>query len=138
MKVTVLRPVEVNVVYVDVTVPVLQRDIDNGGIADDCPGLCDGQLRLRFNLDTKTVEMWPSGKTATIHLKVRDEGIYRLLDSNRNIVHESNYYVPAFVPNNGSDYFACNIAGDGSVTECNGINWRVRENDIYEWLKQED
>jgi hypothetical protein len=137
MKVTVLKPVEVNIVYVDVVVSVDETDIQWDSISADCHGLCDGQLRLRFNLDTKTVENWTVGKAERICLKVCDEGIYRLLDSNRNIVHERCCYVPSFVPNDGTDYFACNIAADGTVTMYNGEKWQPNGKQISQWIGEE-
>lgn len=137
MKVTYLKPTEINIVYVDVVVPVDSYDIQEEAIPADCHGLCDGQLRLRFNLDTKRVENWIGGKVS-IHLKPRDEGIYRLLDGDGNLVNERNWYVPSFVPNNGSDYFACNIAEDGTVTEYNGDKWRPDDDEISEWLNKEE
>lgn len=136
MKVTVLRPAEVSIVYVDVVVPVDTSDIKCGGIPADCHGICDGQLRLRLNLETKRVENWIGGDVS-IFLKVRDTGMYRLLDGDGNIVNQRDYYVPRFLPNDGSDYFACNIAADGTVTEYNGEKWRPKDKDISDWLKEE-
>lgn len=137
MKVTVLRPVEINVSYVDIVVPVDDKDLAYGGISDDCFGLCDGQLRLRLNFASKSAENW-IGPAQRIYLKVRDGGIYRLLDSCANIVEERRGYVPSFIPNDGSDYLACNIAEDGTVTTHRGKPWIVQETDISDWIAEEE
>jgi len=136
VKVTVLKPVEVSIAYVDVVVPVDETDIRWGCVSADCHGLCDGQLRLRFNLDTKTVDTW-IGNDVSISLKVRDEGIYRLIDEDGNMVNERCGYVPSFVPNDGSDYFACNIAAGGIVTMYNGEKWKPNEKQISQWIGEE-
>ena len=138
MKVEWRKPVEYAVSYIDVEIPVEQDDIEEGCIDADCFGLSGGKLRLRLDVDNKCVVDWPEGEVATIHLKARDEGTYRVISHEGKILREDDGYVPSFVPGEYGDYFSCRIDAKGNVLQYNGNKWRPQSDDIQEWLEQED
>ena len=48
----------------------------------------------QIDLETGAIVDWPQGTTARIHYKVCDDGVYRLCDSNRELVRQIDGYVP--------------------------------------------
>ena len=89
----------------------------------------EGQWRwgVRINLDNGQIQGWPAGHTASIHYKVCDDGNYRLLDSDWNIVMEGNdVYVPGCIGEYG-DYIVMEIDQDGYIED-----FRFTQNDLDE------
>ncbi len=93
--------------------------------------LRDGDTwKVTINLATGIIEGWPEGTTAEIHYKVCDEGIYELLDAERNVVMQHDGYVINMMCPEGrgyGDYVIMNIDGDGRID-----NWLVDTRDIEE------
>ena len=77
-------------------------------------------LTLVLDLDHRKVEGWPAGVSAEVHLKVRDEGTYELLNTmHQMIATQAQEYVPGCVPGEYGDYFVAQIGPDGSIAGWN-------------------
>lgn len=104
------------------------EDADVNGVRDE-----DGsRIPLRdgddwcptIDLDTGRIEEWPQGTTADVHYKVCDQGVYDLLDAERNVVKSINGYVPEImcpVGDGFGDYVIMNIGPDGVIED-----WKVK------------
>lgn len=76
-----------------------------------------------IDLENGTIENWPKGVTASVHYKVCDDGIYRLLDADRKKIKEIDGYVPKIMSPGGSgygDYVIMTIDANGKID-----NWSV-------------
>lgn len=76
-----------------------------------------------IDLETGVIQDWPDGTTASLHYKVCDAGIYKLLDAEKNVVREIDGYVPDMLSPGGSgygDYIIMDIGPDGKIE-----NWSV-------------
>lgn len=76
-----------------------------------------------IDLEAGTILNWPPGKTANIHYKVCDAGVYSLLDEDRNIVKQIDGYVPKAMCPGGDgygDYVIMMIDEVGKIA-----NWRA-------------
>jgi hypothetical protein len=137
MKLTVTKPVEIEVVTIRVNVPVRYGTED---IPADCPGRRpwlkgdtsesnesrDDRWDVAIDIDSGKVRNWPKGKTAKVKMKVCDEGNYHLYDANGDevaVIKEN--YVPSCVPGEYGDYISFDIDKNGVVK-----NWRCGEDEI--------
>jgi hypothetical protein len=80
-----------------------------------------------------TIEGWPARVFAEIHYKVCDDGVYHLLDENRQaIVRWKGYYVPDQLLCVGAegfgDYIILEVAGDGEI-----LDWKPPSLVASEW-----
>lgn len=115
MKLTVWKPVDIEVDVVTVTIPkrCVRRD-------DDVPAAFyrrnpDPSAEFYFRIQAGgLVEGWPSGEEGRLQLKVRDEGVYYLIDTDGNEYRSAGYYVPQCIPD-GGDYIDLDIGCDGRV-----------------------
>lgn len=76
-----------------------------------------------IDLDAGRVVDWPEGVTAKVHYKVCDEGVYRLLDADREVICEIDGYVPKIMCPGGEgygDYVIMSIGPDGAIAD-----WRL-------------
>lgn len=76
-----------------------------------------------IDLETGVIQDWPAGTTASVHYKVCDAGMYRLLDADKNVAREIDGYVPDIMCSGGSgygDYVIMTIGADGKIE-----NWNV-------------
>jgi hypothetical protein len=76
-----------------------------------------------IDLETGVIQDWPEGTTADVHYEVCDDGIYKLLDADKNVVLHINGYVPNIMAPGGSgygDYVIMAIGADGKI-----VNWSV-------------
>lgn len=124
MKVTVMRPVEIEVATLRVNVPVRYGTED---IATDCPGRrpwregdtdhgADDRWDVIIDIDTgRIVNWWPAGKAVTVDMKVCDEGVYVLYDAAGDEVARIEGYVPDCVPGRYGDYVSFDIDSNGVV-----------------------
>jgi hypothetical protein len=74
-------------------------------------------------LTTGAIEDWPDGMIADVHYKVCDDGVYQLLDAEKNIVRSISGYVPKIMCPGDSghgDYVIMTIGPDGKI-----VGWRV-------------
>lgn len=97
------------------------EDAEVNGVEDE-----DGKIPCRngdswqpvIDLDTGKIEGWPEGITADLHYKVCDEGVYTLLDENRETVKQIDGYVPKIMCPGGAgygDYVIMKIGPDGAI-----------------------
>lgn len=122
-EITLMRPVSIPVKYLLVEANVrywedatINGEEDSEGTLtpfreDDC--WCP-----TIELDTGVIENWPSGVIAHIHFKVADQGVYSLLDANRNEVRTIEGYVPKIMcpgENGYGDYIIMDIDGSGLI-----------------------
>jgi hypothetical protein len=119
------------------TLPVDEEDVEalreafprwrDDVLTDDGRGLVR-TLVLTLDLETRAVRGWEFG-AGKLFLKVRDEGVYELLDQTGAVLGtRDDGYVPACVPNygdSGGDYFIAQVEGDGTVK-----GWRPHPRDV--------
>lgn len=130
MKITVNKPVEIEVDSITLDVPI--RYEDDREYYQDCYGYSDGQLVLTIDLETGRIKGYPKGQPREVHTKVCDEGTYTL---NRNglPMFIRQCYVPSFLPGQHyGDYIILHIDENGYVDgaplapdydEFNGSRW---------------
>jgi hypothetical protein len=121
MKFNIPATVEIDVKYVQVSVPVRYEEED---IPNDFPFRENDQWTVTIDAETGYIKDWPVNQypeTYNIHMKICDEGIYRLLDSEEKILATiEDCYVPDFLPDKHfGDYIIFDIAPDGKI-----INWK--------------
>lgn len=83
-------------------------------------------------VDSGEIINWENGKSASVHYKVCDCGIYTLLDENRSVITEIEGYVPTIACPEGEgygDYIIMDIDDKGVVK-----NW----NPSFEDFESED
>lgn len=83
-----------------------------------------------IGIETGEIYDWPEGVEADIHYKVCDDGVYKLIDSEGNIVVTKEGYVPdCLCPQGGGhgDYIIMKVNGDGKIA-----NWRANISDLLE------
>jgi len=114
MKVTVLRPVEIEVAKIHIDVPVRYDEED---IPKDFPVRVGDQWAVTVGIDTGVIEGWPEGKTGDMYMKVTDAGTYTLLAPDGSEVAKiDENYVPAFFPGEHyGDYLIFDIDGTGRI-----------------------
>ena len=133
MKVTVKKPVEIEISHVRIEVPVRYEE---EVIPNDFP-LRDGKMwRATVELDTGKIVEWPEDKPEEyfLSLKVCDEGIYKLIDPNGNQEGRTSPgdYVPhGVIPGEYGDYINLEIEG-GIIT-----NW-PKKPDVSAFFEDED
>jgi hypothetical protein len=115
MKVTVKRPVEIEVDSVRIEVQPRCADED---LPANFPGR-DGEMWCAtVNIDTGQIEDWPQGHAHDLYTKVCDCGSYYLQSGGTIIASIEQDYVPSIVPNDYGDYLRLNIDATGRIT-----NW---------------
>lgn len=120
MKIKILQPVEFDVSFIKVDVPVRYEEED---IGNDFPLRKNNSWSGIIELSTGKIVNWPKDKIGDyrLNMKVCDEGKYQLLDSNYTPIgnDEPNCgYVPnKIIPGQYGDYIDLEIT-DGIVT-----NW---------------
>ncbi len=58
---------------------------------------------------------WPIGTTAKVNYKVVDEGIYALLDDEKNVIVKFQSYVPSCLGDKYNDYISLEIDANGTI-----------------------
>ena len=129
MNVTVMKPVEISVHYVEVMVPVRYEEED---IPNDFPLRKGDTWKATICIDDGLIIGWPKDhKSERMHMKVTDSGVYRLLDIDRKEVAiiECDYVPHGLVPGEYGDYLILDINEHGVIT-----NWPKNPNldDFFE------
>ncbi len=103
--------------YLSVDVAVQYDDED---MAYDAPMREGKTWKATIDLDTKKILNWPEGKSLSFKdMKICDEGIYILLDENKDEITRIEGYVPNnLLPGDYGDYLSLTISEDGTIT-----NW---------------
>jgi hypothetical protein len=127
MRVTVMRPVEVDVRTARLVLPLRYPGEVRPENAPDFPGRVEpahgrwAALEYTIDVDTGRIRDWPQGREAKLHLKVCDEGSYFLYDAAGDPVYTlAGDYVPGWVPGEWGDYVELDIDAAGVIT-----NWRA-------------
>lgn len=117
MKVTVNRPVEVEVKFVRMSVAVRYGEDD---MPNDFPFRRNDIWDVTIDADTGTILDWPHGISHGLYMKVVDQGSYWLLDADRQIIATiKDDYVPhGVIPGSYGDYVEVDIDSDGRIA-----NW---------------
>lgn len=117
MKLTVRRPVEVEIVGVLIEVPVRYDEED---IPNDFPLRRGDMWTAAVDIDTGKVHDWPPGRTGNLHMKVVDEGSYTLMAADGTTVAkiEQDYVPNSLIPGSYGDYIELDIDENGIIT-----NW---------------
>lgn len=132
MKVTVQKPVTIEVKYVEVVLPVKYDEED---IPMDTPGRIGDWWRAIIDIDTGQVTSvakgsglknhalvdWPVGTPLDLYMKVTDGGTYRLLNAAGQVEAEivQDYVPNSVIPGDYGDYVELNINENGLVTNWN-------------------
>ena len=89
-------------------------------IPNDFPFRIGETWAAAVDIDTGKIRDWPVGRTADIHLTVKDGGTYTLLNAEGKVVAaiEEDYVPHRIVPGSFGDTVELSIAGDGTIT-----NW---------------
>lgn len=120
MQITIMQPVEVEVGFIVMELPIYHGNED---IPEDFPGRDGDLLTLTVNIDTKEVIGWPDGQSASLCIKVNDGGVYTIQDSEgKEIGNEYRDYVPDCVPNAYGAYVEMEIDENGVVTDWPQLN----------------
>lgn len=127
MKIKVMKPVEVEIKYVKISVPV------HPGY-DDVPERFLNEHKvfsLKIDVDSRKVCNWPEGQEAIdIFIKACDRGTYSLLDSeNATVAMMIGQYVPDCIPGKYGDYIDLKIDSNGVIK-----NW-LRNPDFSEFFE---
>ena len=116
MKFTVVKPVEIDVERVILSLPVRYGDEQ---MPFDFPGRDGDNWTCVVMIGSGQILDWPEGVEAKVHLKVVDEGSYALYSPEMECLAQlSNEYVPELIPGSYGDYVELDISGDGVIT-----NW---------------
>ena len=130
-KFTVTKEFDIEYLFVEAGV----RRWDNGimnGIEDK-----DGNIPCRdgdcwkplININTGKIVNWTQGVRATIHYKVCDNGTYKLLDVNMELIKKIRDYVPKMLSPKAEgwgDYIIMDIEPDGQIND-----WKIILDEFY-------
>lgn len=133
MNAKMMKTVDVNVKYIQLEVAVRYEEED---IPNDFPLRENDTWKATIDIDTGIILDWPQGKTGDFCMKICDEGTYRLLDENKNVlVEKENDYVPnRLLPGEYGDYLELKINPIGAIE-----NWMKNPSldDFEEYFVQE-
>lgn len=121
MKITVLKPVEIEVKSVLIQIPIRYGTED---IPNDFPLRRGDVWEATVDIDTGKIEKWPLGESGQLLTKVCDGGSYTLLDAKGAEVGRVADYVPhGLIPGQFGDYIELRISKNGTI-----VNWPVSPN----------
>lgn len=115
MKFKIWKQVEIEVVFVEVHLPVRYGEED---IPNDFPLRTGDMWNAVIEMSTGKILDWPIGQEGSLSLKVCDEGVYVLFDAEQQELARKQDYVPSCVPGRYGDYVELEINEHGYVT-----NW---------------
>lgn len=130
-KFTVTKEFDIEYLFVEAGVRRWDDGIMNG-IEDK-----DGNIPCRdgdywkplININTGKIVNWTQGVRATIHYKVCDNGTYKLLDINMELIKKIRDYVPKMLSPKAEgwgDYIIMDINPDGQIND-----WKVILDEFY-------
>lgn len=121
MKIKVKKPVEIEVSWIRIEIPMRYEDED---VPYDFPLRKENWWRATVDLDTGKIHDWPQGVIGRMQTKVCDEGIYTLVGPDSGVLDVRRDYVPnGVVPGEYGDYVDLQINEDGVIT-----NWPKKPN----------
>lgn len=124
-KFTVTKEFDVEYLFVEAGVRYWE-DATIDGIQDE-----DGNIPCRdgdcwkplININTGKIINWTQGVRANIHYKVCDNGTYKLLDANMELIKKIRDYVPKMLSpkkEGWGDYIIMDIDADGHIQD-----WKI-------------
>jgi hypothetical protein len=131
MKFTITKPVEIEITYVELDLPVKYDDED---MPADFPFRTGDRWNVTVEIETGKILNWPHGVTHDLYMKVTDCGTYRLSDP-QHVEHaaiEANYVPHGVVPGDYGDYVELKIDANGIIT-----NWPKRP-DVSAFFEGDD
>jgi len=131
MKVTVKKPVELDIRFVHIVVPNDHDDIPAG-----TPGLSGRMWSVMVDIETGQIQDWPNdAKPVDFYVKVTDRGSYSFLDENHKLLMDLiQYYAPnEIVPGEYGDYIDIEINEKGVIT-----NWSPNVSEFQERIDEYD
>lgn len=129
--ISVKKEVPVTTLKCDIGVRYWEDGVVDGGEdenGDLMPLRVGDDWRPIIDLETGIIRDWPAGKTASVHYKVCDSGVYHLLNEEGEIVFTKEGYVPSILSPGGSgygDYVIMDIDEKGKID-----GWQVDLSDF--------
>lgn len=121
---------QIYVCYLDITLPVKYEDDD---MPFDAPLRTGKVWQARIDLNEQRILNWPQGKTLEFDMKVRDGGVYVLLDADLKEVARREDYVPCeLLSCYYADYVCFDIDATGKI-----LNWKSDAN-LRDFEERED
>lgn len=130
MKITVEKPVEIEVSHLRMVLPVRYEEED---IPNDFPFRKNDVWDATVEIDTGKIVGWPTEYgEANMHMKVVDGGTYILLaPDGSEIERREGEYVPRIVPGEYGDYVILRIEPDGTIKNWKSANLIARDLDQF-------
>jgi hypothetical protein len=114
MKITVSKPIEIEVTAIRCELPVEHGEED---MPHDFPFRKGNTWSITIDIETGKIHNWPASREPfRLEMKVTDGGVYTLL-SGPQVVAVRDGYVPDCIPGDYGDYVDFDIV-DGTI-----INW---------------
>ena len=137
MKITLNTQKEFEVKYLSAHVGARYwEDTTVNGVTDEEGDLIpcrDGEYwKPLIDIETGIIENWEQGVSAEIHYKCCDDGLYTLLDEDKNTILSKEGYVPKIMSpkrEGYGDYVIMNIDENGQIQ-----NWK---SDLSDFLEEE-
>ena len=122
-KFTVTKEFDVEYLFVEAGVRYWEDGVINGVEDKDGNIPCrDGDCwKPLININTGKIINWTQGVRANIHYKVCDNGTYKLLDANMELIKKIRDYVPKMLSpkeEGWGDYIIMDIDTDGQIQDC--------------------
>jgi hypothetical protein len=120
MKVTVKKPVEIDVKTVRLSVAVRYDEED---MPNDFPFRKNDIWEVTIDIETGKIRDWPEGVTHALHMKVCDQGSYWLYDAEGGLAGwiDEDYVPNELIPGSYGDYIEMDIRADGTIA-----NWPTK------------
>ena len=120
-KFTVTKEFDVEYLFVEAGVRYWEDGVINGVEDKDGNIPCrDGDCwKPLININTGKIINWTQGVRANIHYKVCDNGTYKLLDANMELIKKIRDYVPKMLSpkeEGWGDYIIMDIDTDGKIS----------------------
>jgi hypothetical protein len=130
-KFTVTKEFDIEYLFVEAGVRYWADAIINGAEDKDGNIPCrDGDCwKPLININTGKIVNWKQGVRATTHYKVCDNGTYKLLDSNMELIKKIRDYVPKMLSpkeEGWGDYIIMDIDPDGQIND-----WKIILDEFY-------
>jgi len=123
MKITVLKPTEIDVDAIRCVLAVRYTDED---MPFDYPHRKGDTWAVTIDINTGQIHDWPKGvEPLDLYMKVCDEGSYYLLSGDTIVAKREGDYVPDCVPGAYGDYVEFKIDENGFI-----CNWEATASDI--------
>jgi len=130
-KFTVTKEFDVEYLFVEAGVRYWEDGVINGVEDKDGNIPCrDGDCwKPLININTGKIINWTQGVRANIHYKVCDNGTYKLLDVNMELIKKIRDYVPKMLSpkeEGWGDYIIMDIDADGQIKD-----WKIILDEFY-------